>query len=147
MGRPRKADSVEAAHRVFAGRANTTPVAQPVSTRELTPTELLAQPTQTLSKILNTLDKFVDQMHLRAVEGSASNKDVKALVDLVKAHATLRQTQLAEDAFARQAQSIATDEDVAVLLIEAVKAGGPEAKALLQQAAGLLEAKGDDDGE
>lgn len=111
-----------------------TPTAQAPPVRELSPTELLRKPTETLSKILDTLDVFVDELGKRATEGSISLRDVRALTDLVKAHATLRQTQLAEDQFARQTQTLASDAEVAALLIEAVRAGGAEAQSLLREA-------------
>lgn len=108
--------------------------------KELSLTEVLQQPSVTLAKILSTLDKFVDELNARADEGHISLKDYRALTDVVKAHATLRQTQLAEDAFNRQAQTLSTDADVAALLIEAVKAGGPEAAQLLREALDVIDA-------
>lgn len=107
--------------------------------RELTPTELLQQPSATLAKILRTLDRFVDELHNRAVEGSVTLKDIKALADLVRAHSQLRQTQLLEDESSRRTQGGASDAEIAQLLIAAVKAGGPEAKATLAAALIQLE--------
>lgn len=102
--------------------------------RELTASDLLRKPTQTLAQIFDILDSFLYELQMRVREGSASAKDIKSFTELVKAHATLRQTQLAEDQFARTDQSVATDADVAMLLIEAIKAGGPGAEAALRAA-------------
>lgn len=141
MGRPTKkpAQAIVASARVLQdGRHAVQPYE--VAPRELSPSELLLQPTVTLGKILSTLDHFVNELHKRAVEQSMSLKDVRALTDIVKAHATLRQTQLAEDAFVRQSQTLATDTDVAMLLIEAVKAGGPQAVGMLREAIATIDA-------
>lgn len=108
--------------------------------RELSPAEILSKPTQTLAKIITTLDKFVCELSKRADEGSIGHKDVRSFVEVVKAHSALRQTQLAEDQFARQSQAVATDADVAALLIEAVKAGGDSALTALKEAINQIEA-------
>lgn len=110
------------------------PEPTPIPHDEMSPQQLLNQPTATLSKILRTLDRFVDELNLRAEEGSITLKDFKALSDVVKAHSTLRQTQLAEDQFARQAHTMTSDADIALLLIEAVKAGGDSAQGALEAA-------------
>lgn len=106
----------------------------------LNPSELFLAPTNTLSKINETIDLFVNQMLLRAKEGSATNKDIKALGELVKANATLRQTQLAEDLQASKANSIASDEQISQLLVAAVMAGGPQARQALLEAAQAITA-------
>lgn len=104
------------------------------STKTLSASEVILAPTNTLSKINQALDLFVDQMVLRAKEGSAGLKDIKALGELVKANATLRQTQLAEDAQAKSALSIESDEQIATLLVSALSAGGPKALAAFEEA-------------
>lgn len=111
----------------------------PLAIPELSATELLQQPTQTLNSILLLLDKFLKELHKRTDEGSASRQDMRAFVDLVKAHAALRQTQLAEDEFTRKNQALTTDTDVALLLVEAMKAGGQEAVSAMREALALLE--------
>lgn len=121
--------------------------------RDLSPAELLRKPTQTLETILDTLDLFVRELQARAQEGAVTLRDIKALSDLVRAHSTLRATQLEEDKFARQTQSMATDADIAALLIEAVKAGGADAAHALREALAEVEGapsitegkEGDDD--
>lgn len=136
MNAPRKATPAHERH---------SPLAVPLSNEIPTKPQILDAlgSNATLSKITTTLNKYVDELHKRAIEGSMSAKDVTSLTNLVRAHATLRQTQLAEDQFARSAQSLASDADVANLLIEAVKAGGPAAAAALRAALDEIEGPSD----
>lgn len=104
---------------------------------ELTASELLLAPTNTLSKINSILDILTTSLSNKIKadkNGTFISKDIKALGELVKANATLRETQLKEDYAAKQANSIASDEQIAALLFEALKASGPSGLRALQDA-------------
>lgn len=102
--------------------------------RTLSAAEVILAPSTTLDTIKQTIDLLAKQLLMRAKEGTASSKEFKAIGELVKANSTLRQTQLEEDKAARSALSIESDEQVALMLVQAITAGGPKSLLALESA-------------